>query len=140
MADTVSVTQLKPCPNPWCEQSDPVVGERRDVWRAKRPLRVQCQCGMAGPDADTEAGAITAWNTRASTQPAPAFPREEVAAEVRALRDALLWYRDNAAMCRKIGSIGEPARKALDADGGKRADEVMDNSPVLAALLQGKQP
>jgi hypothetical protein len=37
------------------------------------------------------------------------------------LREALEWYAEQVAGCRKLGSIGDPARHALDADGGKRA-------------------
>lgn len=129
MADTVSVTQA---------EKDERLGEAL--------FAMSAQLKASGFLADSAHHSVyervvAAFNLPvASTQPTPTFPMEEVAREARALRDALLWYRDNAAMCRKIGSIGEPARKALDADGGKRADEVMDNSPVLAALLQGKQP
>lgn len=129
MADTVSVTQAdRDAAANWCEAQP---------FPSKQAEAALIRVGDYDHHSLVQAFAR---HRLASTQPAPAFPREEVAAEVRALRDALLWYRDNAAMCRKIGSIGEPARKALDADGGKRADEVMDNSPVLAALLQGKQP
>jgi hypothetical protein len=37
------------------------------------------------------------------------------------LRAALKWYAEQAEGCRKLGSIGDPFRHALDADGGKRA-------------------
>jgi hypothetical protein len=42
-------------------------------------------------------------------------------AEVEMLRAALKWYAEQAEGCRKLGSIGDPFRHALDADGGKRA-------------------
>jgi hypothetical protein len=45
----------------------------------------------------------------------------EASERERKLREALEWYRDKVADCRKIGTAGEPARNALDADGGKRA-------------------
>ncbi|USY26673.1 hypothetical protein NIZ92_06455 [Alcaligenes sp. 1735tsa3] len=35
--------------------------------------------------------------------------------------EALSWYAEQVAGCRKIGSPGDTARQALDADGGKRA-------------------
>lgn len=40
---------------------------------------------------------------------------------VTALVEALTWYARQAWNCRKLGSIGEPARNALDSDGGQRA-------------------
>lgn len=42
-------------------------------------------------------------------------------ARIRELEGALEWYREQAEGCRKLGSIGDPYRQALDADGGKRA-------------------
>lgn len=50
--------------------------------------------------------------------------REEdmpVIAAAPELAEALKWYAEQAEGCRKIGSIGEPARNALDKDGGQRA-------------------
>jgi hypothetical protein len=47
--------------------------------------------------------------------------RDEARAERDRLREALVWYEAKVAGCRKIGSIGDPARSALDADGGRRA-------------------
>jgi predicted nucleic acid-binding Zn-ribbon protein len=41
--------------------------------------------------------------------------------QIAALREALEWYRDRAAGCRKITSEGNTARHELDADGGARA-------------------
>ena len=38
-----------------------------------------------------------------------------------AVREVLAWYAEQAAGCRKLGSLGDPARQALDSDGGKRA-------------------
>lgn len=41
--------------------------------------------------------------------------------DMNAMREALEWYAEQVAGCRKIGSVGEPARHALDRDGGERA-------------------
>lgn len=43
------------------------------------------------------------------------------ARRIAELEEALTWYGEKAEGCRKLGSIGDPARQALDADGGKRA-------------------
>jgi len=48
------------------------------------------------------------------------------------LRRALSWYEEQVSLCRKVGSLGEPGRHALDRDGGERA------RAALAAT--GKQP
>lgn len=37
----------------------------------------------------------------------------------------LEWYAEQAAGCRKLGSVGDPYRRALDADGGKRARDAI---------------
>lgn len=37
------------------------------------------------------------------------------------MREALEWYAEQVAGCRKLGSEGDDARQALDHDGGKRA-------------------
>lgn len=66
------MSALRECPG--CGSfSMPYLSKRREgVWR------VACdECGFAGPVDDTEAGAIAAWNRRATP------------AEVEALRDAL---------------------------------------------------
>ncbi len=42
-------------------------------------------------------------------------------AVMREAREALTWYAEQTDGCRKLGSIGEPYRNALDHDGGKRA-------------------
>ena len=38
-----------------------------------------------------------------------------------AMVEALKWYAEHVEGCRKIGSVGDPFRHALDHDGGKRA-------------------
>ena len=68
---------------------------------------------------DPRPHAQSAWNTRASTQPAPVFPREEVAEAIRQAKVeadkvyGVAWY-----------NLEEISRVEL----------------ILAALLQGKQP
>lgn len=65
-------TELKPCPNPWCNSHKTTDLEIRDMERpvvapsrASSECRVSCPvCPISGPWADTEAEAITAWNTR----------------------------------------------------------------------------
>ena len=51
-------------------------------------------------------------------------------AENAELRDALQWYAEQVAGCRKIGSIGEPFRHSLDADGGERAINALAHKAV----------
>lgn len=46
---------------------------------------------------------------------------EEAADTIDALVEALEWYAEQAAGCRKVTSEGETARNALDKDGGQRA-------------------
>lgn len=46
---------------------------------------------------------------------------EELERQNKDLREALAWYAEQSAGCRKIGAVGDPFRRALDADGGKRA-------------------
>lgn len=53
--------------------------------------------------------------------PCPDCQPTDTAAVERVALDALGWYAEQVAGCRKLGSIGDPARHALDADGGKRA-------------------
>jgi hypothetical protein len=51
-----------------------------------------------------------------------AFARHRLATTDNAeLVGALAWYAEQVAGCRKLGSIGDPFRHALDRDGGERA-------------------
>lgn len=50
-------------------------------------------------------------------------------AENERLRAALEWYAEQAAGCRKLGSIGDPFRHALDRDGGDRARAALTQEP-----------
>ena len=51
-----------------------------------------------------------------NAQPAP---------DVKALVEALEWYEQQAAGCRKLTSEGDDCRQALDSDGGKRAQTAL---------------
>lgn len=57
-----TLVELKPCPNPWCISTGMPLPTRfvGGFWRAT------CVCGVATHRHDTEAEAITAWNTRAA--------------------------------------------------------------------------
>jgi hypothetical protein len=57
-------------------------------------------------------------------------------ARVARLEKALAWYAEQAEGCRKIGSAGDPARQALDRDGGKRARAALSPSAAQEARPQ----
>ena len=77
-------TDLKPCPNPWCDRPDSLLV----VWDLYS-RRVICQCGVKGPRSETKANttqgvpindgarkqaekeAVAAWNTRPALTPSP---------------------------------------------------------------------
>lgn len=69
-ADATAMDDLKPCPNPWCDSVDfearPTEDSVHLLPDTSRPrFAVHCQyCPQQGPGADTEAEAVTAWNTR----------------------------------------------------------------------------
>ena len=50
-----------------------------------------------------------------------AAERDALAAKLKVAEEALEFYAKHGEGCRKIGSIGEPSRNALDRDGGKFA-------------------
>lgn len=124
MADTVS--DLLPCPFCGNDGSGPVedalhIAHSQCDWHpAYDVYAVQCdKCTATMGYSESEDAAAEAWNTRASTQPAPAFPREEVAEAIRQAKVeadkvyGVAWY-----------NLEEISRVEL----------------ILAALLQGKQP
>ena len=66
--------------------------------------------------------------TRTSTLPVEHKPSEELVAALAreaALRTALEWYEEQARLCRLVHSGGDPARKALNNDGGCQARSVL---------------
>lgn len=63
---TGTPSELLPCPNPWCEASDPRLSRGSDRLKRCETVQVVCaRCEMAGPTHSTELAAIAAWNTRA---------------------------------------------------------------------------
>lgn len=66
---------------------------------------------------------------------------EPVAGSVEIMREALEWYAEHVAGCRKIGRIGDPFRHALDEDGGQRARAAVPPSkPDAPTLPEGMKP
>ncbi len=47
-------------------------------------------------------------------------------AQIERLRAALVWYEEQARLCRLLHSAGDKGRQALDADGGSRARAALD--------------
>lgn len=50
-------------------------------------------------------------------------------------REALAWYAEQVAGCRKMGADGDAARQALDKDGGERARAVLASAPVAGEQI-----
>lgn len=81
----------------------------------------------AAKDAEIEAlraevGLLRHGNVAYSQQVADLIGRAGLAeARAERLAEALRWYAEQAAGCRKLGRDGDAARAALDADGGGRA-------------------
>jgi hypothetical protein len=72
---------------------------------------------------DVVAACADVWDRRAMEAELDQASKEMVrlTAEVEKLKAALKWYAEQVEGCRKLGSIGDSFRHALDADGGKRA-------------------
>ena len=72
-AMTDPISELLPCPNPWCELGDLHVRLVSIGVRFLARRQVACRkCGITGPDHASEAGAIAGWNTRKSVDPGAA--------------------------------------------------------------------
>lgn len=71
--NVVERVALEPCPNPWCEAGEREGDFSPQVQRGHFGNRyVSCtSCNMRGPTGQTEAEAITAWNTRAALSAMP---------------------------------------------------------------------
>jgi len=62
------MSALKPCPNPFCAHSSPKIWQGAVAKKWRGTCR---QCHIETAAFDTEAEAITAWNTRASDELVP---------------------------------------------------------------------
>ena len=119
MADTVS--GLLPCP--FCgQEGKALIGPIRDG-AAVCCSNFSCLGKVQAFNPNAREKAIIAWNTRASTQHAPAFPREE-ATDAMVLAGTRVW-------------LGEGLQK-VPADWVERMR--LTWCAMRAALLQGKQP
>ena len=106
---TEPISELLPCPNPWCDASELVVRPVGSGVRFRERIQVVCRkCGITGPDHASRAGAIAGWNTRKSVDPgaatgetwfAPSHPAPEgmpVLAMYRA------WNRPNGRLMKHV--------------------------------------
>jgi hypothetical protein len=107
---------LMPCPNPWCQESRPIVHRVPSAWI------VSCQCGAKGPRAAGREEAITVWNTRT-----PSDHEKLVGELVEALEVALLTLKIEG-VCggecfpcddanRLIARAKSPARQVVETQG-----------------------
>jgi len=67
----------------------------------------------------------------------PSPSQSDARAEAK-VREALEWYAEQVAGCRKLGNIGDPARHELDRDGGKRAREALGALPFPTPAGDGQ--
>lgn len=68
------MSEMKPCPNPWCESTDLAPWDYGDCLTC-----VQCLvCGLIGPAAETEDEARRLWNDRPDVAEAVAAERERL--------------------------------------------------------------
>ena len=62
-------SQLLPCPNPWCEGSDPCLrGGTTRLGGGERHWVACARCRMDGPAESCPEAAVAAWNTRAGSE------------------------------------------------------------------------
>lgn len=61
------MSELKPCPNPWCGSTD--IGIESDFYDSPPVHYTVCNaCGNTGPARDTEEAAADVWNTRPKSE------------------------------------------------------------------------
>ena len=127
MADTVSVTQALLMARSWLPHANDCAAVNPKP--TGDGYNAACTCGL------TEKLQVID-SALASTQPAPAFPREEVAKLVAP--DA--WEQRE----RHLHKAASAGRRSEALDWLRRADDVVAASlrtaDAIAALLQGKQP
>jgi len=67
MTDLLS--QLLPCPNPWCDRGEPCLRQGSEGFRHKRWAQVCCsRCETTGPRMNDAEAAIAGWNTRRASE------------------------------------------------------------------------
>lgn len=129
------MTELKPCPNPWCEShktTDP------EIRAAHRPIfvltmgAVACPvCPVQTPYFDAEAQAITAWNTRAADAEIARL-RAEVERLSEELRKAQLpdwfYYGDDHSSDQCRDSIDGCITEDFEWDNGAEGNHVLQIS------------
>lgn len=108
--------ELKPCPFCGGEKLNHKRGDFIGCLNINCGGMVEMGSPWGGPEEDGIAWLIAAWNRR----PDPS-----------GVVEALKWYAEQVEGCRKLGSIGEPFRNALDADGGKRALAALRSSATV---------
>ena len=86
----MSSVHLAACPNPWCAGHQVIPAAltlKRSGWR------VICGCGVGTFRCETEAEAITAWNTRAT--PARLPDREAIEMAIDSAVESTEWQMSN---------------------------------------------
>lgn len=94
--------------------------ELLDALSAEKPFIFDPGTGYAFADVPD----APAHGVRWAPQPTPSSP-VSAPSPAGGVREALEWYAEQVAGCRKLGRIGDPFRQALDKDGGKRATSAL---------------